>query len=46
MRSELFELLLEELCFLISDGLLVQDENAADVIVVDLSKMLVPGKAS
>lgn len=36
MRPELLEFLLEKLLLIIGDGLLVQDQNLGDVVVVDL----------
>lgn len=36
MRSELLELFLKKLGFLVCDGLLVQDQNIGDIVVVDL----------
>ena len=36
MRSELFQLRLEQLVFLIGNGLLVEDQYAGDVVVVGL----------
>ena len=36
MRSELLEFCLEELVFLTGRGFLVQDEDVADVVGVDL----------
>lgn len=39
MRPELLKLLLEKLRFLVCDSLFVQDENVADVVVVDLSTL-------
>jgi len=38
--SEFLKLLLEELCFLIGDGFLVEDEDVTDVVVVYLQTRL------
>ena len=34
--SELLEFLLEELRFLVCNGFLVEDEDVADIVIVDL----------
>jgi hypothetical protein len=39
VRAKLFEFLLEKLRLLVGDGLFVQNENVADIVVVNLIGM-------
>lgn len=40
MRSELFQLCLEELVFLVCDCLLVENKNIGDIVIVNLLMLL------
>jgi hypothetical protein len=39
VRAKLFEFLLEKLRLLVGDGLFVENENVADIVIVDLIRM-------
>lgn len=41
MRPELLKLLLEKLLLIIGNGLLVQDQDLGDIIIVNLTVLLV-----